>query len=239
MTVSGLGEGTRRSTWALFSLTKKHEAKQFILLSAADIKLGAARRVLSRRPAQRWHVREMAAGGGTAAAPTAAASALRDLRLQERRMRRNRLGGLLVILNYHFWLYQEWGTKAVHKSRCKIFGPSEVMVIFFYSLPMHRKLWSQLLHAYNLLTSSLTHYRSIKIISPMHSLSLSLKKKWLPFSFQKCFSSDLIQPPMALLQGSLHWYLPNEVFSTAISSIWVMGSRLAGWGLQPPQSYSH
>lgn len=107
MTVSGLGEGTRRSTWALFSLTKKQEAKQFILLSAADTKLGAACRALSRRPAQRGRVCEMAAGGGTAAAPMAVASALRDPRLQERRMRRNSLGGLLVILNYRFWLYQE------------------------------------------------------------------------------------------------------------------------------------
>jgi len=44
MTMSELGGGTLHSTLALLSLTKKHYVKQFILLSAAEIRLHVKQR---------------------------------------------------------------------------------------------------------------------------------------------------------------------------------------------------
>lgn len=93
MTASGLGEGARHSTSALFSLTKKRDVKQFILLSAAEIRQGVKCRTVLRHMAH-----EMVATDGTAVATWAVASALQDLPLQECRMSRNRLGGLLPFL---------------------------------------------------------------------------------------------------------------------------------------------
>lgn len=51
MTMSELGGGTLHSTLALFSLTKKHYVKQFILLSAAEIRLRVKQRNISAVPA--------------------------------------------------------------------------------------------------------------------------------------------------------------------------------------------
>lgn len=62
MTMSELGGGTLHSTLALLSLTKKHYVKQFILLSAAEIRLHVGQRNIPAELTGDQNVCELAAG---------------------------------------------------------------------------------------------------------------------------------------------------------------------------------